>query len=105
METSDRRNIDSVVRLVRTDESDVAHPIAVIHGDDQPVPVPADVEHDAVLADDTRIGVDTLYICWRAPIGTPNIVVPRPQWSLGVHVFFPELPQRTPGNDTHFKPV
>jgi hypothetical protein len=93
MATSHRSNVDVVVRLVRADESSVAHTVPVIDGDDEPVLVSANVENDAVVADDTRVRINPLDVGRRSPICFPYVVVPSPQRRLRIGVFCPELAQ------------
>ena len=48
METSHSGDIDTVVRLVRSDEPDIADAVAVVDGDDHAIRVALDVEDHPV---------------------------------------------------------
>ena len=98
---SDGCDVDAVVRLMRADESDVAHPILVVDGDHEAILVAADVEHQAVLTNDARRRVQALNIGRRLPVGVQNVVIPSPQRLLCIGILFPEFPERAAGDDSH----
>jgi hypothetical protein len=55
MDTSHARDVDSVIRLVRSDEPDVAYSVRGVNRHDQAVLVALEIEYYAVLGNDTGI--------------------------------------------------
>jgi len=64
-----------------------------------------DSDNVPVLADNARIRVDPLDVCWRPPARAPGVVEPGAQWLLGVGVAFPELAERAPSDNPHPRSV
>ena len=86
---------------MRTDKPDIADAERVVDGNYQPVFVATDVEHHTVLANDPRIGIDTLHISGRSPIRLSRVVIPGAQRLLRVRMPRPELTQRPASDDSH----
>ena len=65
------------------DELDVDGLESVSHRDDEPIVVALDVEHHAVVTDETGAGVTMANVLRRAPDGVLGFVVPRLQGLFG----------------------
>jgi hypothetical protein len=101
MDTSHRRGIDAIVRLLGSNEPNEADPVSVVDRHNQTVLVAFDGEHHAVLADDARVRMDEFDVWRRPPIGHSRIVIPGSQRLFGIGMTLPTLSKRATSNDPH----
>ena len=85
----------------RSHETHEPDPMHVVEADDKPVPVPADVEYDPVVAEDARVSVHRLHIRWRRPVRFRRDRVPRLQRLFCSGLSFPIGAQRPLRDDPH----
>jgi hypothetical protein len=98
---SDRCCVYPIVLAVAPDEPDVNDSHCVADRDDQPVIVPLDIEHDAIVPYKAGIPVNRLDIAGSTPLRALYIVEPRSKRLLGISMFTPEISQRPTGDDAH----
>ena len=86
-----RRRVNVVVSLMRTDETNVDNAKLVLHGDNKPVIIASEVEDDTIVGHKTRVPIDRLDVRGSFPIRPLNIVIPSFDRTSRVWMFLPEL--------------
>ena len=85
-------------------EPHVNNAVGIIDPDDEPVLVPADIEHDSASLQNTRVSVSELDVGWGSPVRVANLCVPVLQGTFRVGVpgvAFPKEPKGTLRDDPH----
>ncbi len=63
----------------------------ITDGDNQPIGIAFDVEHDTIVRNDAGITMCSLNIGWILPIGVRGFIVPSFQCFFGISMRFPEV--------------
>ena len=100
-------HVDFVVVLVRTNPFDPNDALLEVDGDDQPIVIPLDVEHDPISRHDAGCRIAPLHLGAARPAGLPNLIEPGIQCGfqsplvLGTPATPDEFLQRAPGDNPH----
>ena len=73
---SDLFCFDVVVRRMSANEPDINNPKFVLHGHDQPIRIPLDVEYDTVVGKNARRAVRGFDLLRASPSGSLGLGIP-----------------------------
>ena len=81
-----------VIFVVSSDKTNIGYTESIVHGYDDAIAITLDVEHNAVVGDDTGVSVYQLDISGCLPYRMLGILIPGLQRLSGIGMLFPEYP-------------
>jgi hypothetical protein len=86
---------------MRANKANVNGAVFIVNSAYETVVVSFDIEDNPIIGQETSIAVSRLYVRWRFPISPLCVGIPGTQRLFGILMPFPELSQRSPGDNPH----